>query len=398
MNDVRASARLADARIIVIDDHVDLVENLQEILADEGARVRSASSAAEGLRLACEPYEVALVDVRLPDAHGPDLVPRLRSGDGLQEVLLVTGHASIQDASEAVRHGAFAYVLKPFDSDELVATVERALDRVRLRRRAATLQAALARSEAALRTMVDTVQALLLVLDDDFRVAQANQAVVTATGFSLDDLLGAPLVDFVAPRDRECVRAACRGLEEGRPSASLEAAVLQRGPEGELRERTITWRLSRLRDAEAFRIYASGLDVTDFRDLERRTRLAEKLAAVGTVAAGLAHEIRNPLNAAGLQLQLLLRRIGRLSDDAKLVEPIETVQEEITRLGNLVTDFLLFARPKQINARDIDLVPVVGNRWVCSGPRPTTAASTCASSCRPRPWWSAPTRSACGRC
>jgi PAS domain S-box-containing protein len=353
--------RLADARILVIDDHTDLVENLQEILEQEGARVRSSASAAGGLELASEPFDVALVDVRLPDARGPSLVPRLKAGDGLQEVLLVTGHASIQDAVEAVRLGAFAYVLKPFDSEDLVATVERALDRVRLRRRAAALQAALEHSEAALRTMVDTVQALLLVLDEELRIVQANQAVVTATGASFGELLRAPFEAFIASHDRVGLRRGCEQVKRTGGIASFEAAVVQRTEQGEVRERTISWHLSGLRDQQGVRIYASGLDVTDIRDLERRTRLAEKLAAVGTVSAGLAHEIRNPLNAAGLQLELLERRIVKVSDDPRLVEPIETVREEIKRLSHLVTDFLSFARPRAINVRDADLVDVVRN-------------------------------------
>src|SRR5690606_23139127 len=107
------------------------------------------------------------------------------------------------------------------------------------------------------------------------------------------------------------------------------------------------------------RVYASGMDVTDLHDLERRTRLAEKLAAVGTVSAGLAHEIRNPLNAAGLQLQLLERRLSKLSQDPKLYEPVQTVQQEISRLSHLVSDFLAFARPQALNVTSLDLGPVV---------------------------------------
>ncbi len=352
--------QLADARIIVIDDHVDLVENLREILEEEGARVMTASSAGEGLRLAEQPFEVALVDVRLPDARGPFLVPKLKSGDGLQEILLVTGHASIQDAIEAVKAGAYAYVLKPFDPEELIQTVQRALAQVRLRRKAATLQAALERSEAALRTMVDTVQALLLVLDENCRVLQLNQAVVTATGRSAEEILGADWVEsFVPPRDQQVVRSACARVREGRDGVGLQSSVLRREPNGTLTERAVSWRLSGLQVEDGFRIYASGLDVTDIRELERRTRLAEKLAAVGTVSAGLAHEIRNPLNAAGLQLQLLERRLAKITDDPKVMEPAATVKEEIGRLGHLVTDFLTFARPQALNLRELDLRNVV---------------------------------------
>jgi PAS domain S-box-containing protein len=352
---------LRDALVLVVDDHADLAENLREILSDEGAIVRIAETAAQARLLAQSPFDVALVDVRLPDATGLELVPELKRDEGMQEVLLVTGHASIQDAIEAVRAGAYAYVLKPFDPEDLITTVARAVERVRLRRRAAMLQHALERSEAALRTMVDTVQALLLVLDERGQVVDANPAVATATGTSLEEIRGGNWVEAcVPPRDQRAFARACE-MAAGGVGVGVEAAVLQRNGGESLRERAVSWRLSGITVDDELRIYASGLDMTEIRDLERRTRLAEKLAAVGTVSAGLAHEIRNPLNAAILQLQLLERRVAKADVDGKIRETADIVRAEIGRLSHLVTDFLQFARPQAINPRDLDLVQCVGS-------------------------------------
>ena len=352
--------RLADARILVIDDHADLVENLQEILEGEGATVETADNAEAGLELAAKPFDVALVDVQLPDARGPKIVPQLKTGDGLQEVLLVTGNASIHDAAEAVKSDAFAYILKPFDSEDLVANVERACRQVALRRRAASLQARLGRSEEALRTLVDTVQALLLVLDGDLRVVQANPAVAAATGLSVEALQGADWLETcVPPRARQTAREAFSSLRGESEAVSMDGLITRRSAQGRLAERSISWQLSALGEGAAFRIYASGLDITDIAELERRTRMAEKLAAVGTVSAGLAHEIRNPLNAANLQLQLLERRVKKITEDPKVFEPLETVREEILRLGALVSDFLTFARPTAIDARPTNLCELI---------------------------------------
>jgi len=352
--------RLSGARVLVIDDHADLVENLNEILEGEGARVETADSAEAGLELARHAFDVALVDVRLPDARGPTLVPSLKTGDGLQEVLLVTGNASIHDAAEAVKSDAFAYILKPFDSEDLIATVERAFRQVSLRRRAASLQARLGRSEEALRTLVDTVQALLLVLDGDLRVVQANPAVAAATGLPVSELEGADWLETcVPPRARQAVREAFVSMRERSEAVSVDGLITRRSPEGRISERSISWQLAALGDGSAFRIYASGLDITDIAELERRTRMAEKLAAVGTVSAGLAHEIRNPLNAANLQLQLLERRVRKITDDANVMAPLETVREEILRLGALVSDFLTFARPTALSAASTNLCELI---------------------------------------
>ena len=115
---------LADAHVLVVDDHDDLAENLTEILEDEGARVTRAARASEAVERAKAGFDVALVDIRLPDATGLSLLPQLKqSGDAHGEVLLITGNASLDDAIAAVGQDAYAYVLKPFDPADLLATV-----------------------------------------------------------------------------------------------------------------------------------------------------------------------------------------------------------------------------------------------------------------------------------
>ncbi|HET6584502.1 MAG TPA: response regulator, partial [Nannocystaceae bacterium] len=331
-----AHAAIAGAQLLIIDDHRDLAANLGELLADAGAVVEEAGNAHDGLERARLGFDVALVDVRLPDALGLALVPRLRALDPLAAIVLITGHASIDDAISAVRAGAYAYVLKPFDSGELLVTLGRAVEQVRLARRAATLQRALERSEAELRTLVDTVEALLLVLDERGRILHANAAVATATGVPLAELYGAEWIERFVPRaEHATVASTLERVRSGESGVALESRVLGRVGT-EVYEHLVRWRLAGLATDTGFRIYASGIDMTDVRALERRTRLAEKLAAVGTVSAGLAHEIRNPLNAAGLQLQLLERRIAKLSADARVREPLALVHAEIARLSRLV--------------------------------------------------------------
>lgn len=104
---------------------------------------------------------------------------------------------------------------------------------------------------------------------------------------------------------------------------------------------------------------------------ERRMQ-ADRISAMQTMTAGLAHEVRNPLNAAKLQLELLERRLRRLHEDPKLIEPSELAQKEIERLTELLNDFLSFARPPELNVQDHDVCEIV--RHVCDLERITAEA------------------------
>ncbi len=347
---------LDDAHILIVDDERDLAENLREILEDEGALVSVAHSASEALRLLDGTFDVALLDMRLPDASGLDLIRRLRAAhEGPFETLLITGNASLEDAIAAVETGAYAYVLKPFDPPSLIANVDRALTKVRLEREAHNLAVALKRREANLRTLVDTVQALLVVMTPSGTIIHANPAAASAVGLTRKELEGQSWVEeFVIPPDRTRVRDAMARTLQGERVAHEHGVYAPGQPQRPPRRVQWSWASVTMETGER-RIYASGLDVTDLRAYEHRARIAEKLAAVGTLSAGLAHEIRNPLNAAALQLQLLARRASKLDGSEHLMPIVHTVQGEIGRLSHLVDDFLLFARPTHLRLSDVDL-------------------------------------------
>jgi signal transduction histidine kinase len=101
------------------------------------------------------------------------------------------------------------------------------------------------------------------------------------------------------------------------------------------------------------------LDTEDKLVARERRAHDERIAAMQTMTAGLAHEIRNPLNAAKLQLELLERRLHRAAVDARMIEPTALAKNEIERLTALLNEFLEFARPLPLHAQGCDVVAIV---------------------------------------
>ncbi len=351
-----------NAHILIVEDNEALAENMAELFTDEGADVRMAATAPAALEEArARGFDLAIVDVRLPDGvSGLDLAPSLREHSTEGELILVTGNATLDTAIAAVRHGAFAYVLKPFDPGDLLALGKRALSQVALRREREGLARELARSEALYRGVVDAVEALFIGFDAQGRIALCNRFTGSLTGFETERLAGRRLSDL-ATNEHEA-QAYDRLIERAlRGGAVGEAQLSIRTHGGD--KRVVRWTLVPLEAGpNAPVLLARGVDVTERLALQARTAESEAMAAIGRLTAGLAHEIRNPLNAAKLQLEVLARQARRLeSDDAarKIEERVDLVREELLRVASLAEEFLSLARPLALEREPVDLCDVV---------------------------------------
>jgi two-component system cell cycle sensor histidine kinase/response regulator CckA len=123
--------------VLVVDDDNQLLRTLRDILRHRGYAPLTAASGREGLELAgrtSPPPAVALVDLRLPDMDGTEVVRQLRALSEMTETVILTGHASVDSAVQALRQHSTDYLVKPVSPEHLLNTIERAGERVRRRR------------------------------------------------------------------------------------------------------------------------------------------------------------------------------------------------------------------------------------------------------------------------
>ena len=124
---------ISGKRILILDDEPNIGSSLRLILEREGFAVTVARTLTEA-KAAADRADVLLVDVRLPDGSGIDLLRQLRERDHPAPAIMISGHATIADAVEATRAGAFDFLEKPLSRDKVLLSVKNALEQASLRR------------------------------------------------------------------------------------------------------------------------------------------------------------------------------------------------------------------------------------------------------------------------
>ncbi|MFT3927695.1 MAG: response regulator [Myxococcales bacterium] len=365
-------------RVLVVEDNIALAENVAEMLGETGVDVALARDPASALRLAEERgFEIAIVDIGLGGKEsGLDLIPKLRRSSAHGEILLMTGNASLQSAIQAIRSGVYAYVTKPFEPEQFTTLVERALAQVALKREKHGLAQRLAASEALYRGVVDAAEACILGIDAEGAIRFANPFALERLAQTPTGLLGRDFLSLAAPESLSLVRKAIASATAG------ESVREQEVRHGGGPVRIIRWTFTPLArghwesnvvvgaGGDGAVVLAVGIDLTDRLELERKNAEGEAMAAMGTLATSLAHEIRNPLNAAKLQLELMVRRVAKISGEhtAQLTAPVEVVRTELARLSTLLDEFLSLARPRQLVRRPCSIKELFDGVTILTAP------------------------------
>ncbi len=202
------------SKLLTVDDAPEIREIVSEILQMHGFDVTEAGSAAElKVKLEGEQQDVVLLDLKLPDGDGLDLLPLIKQKWPDTEVIVLTGNASIDVAVAATKHGAYQFIQKPFDPKSLILQVERALEHKALSTEATSLRNALSGMSGSGGAPIFQSASMKSVVRTIERIAPADVSVLITGESGTGKEVITDLIHGLSPRAKgPCIKINCAAL------------------------------------------------------------------------------------------------------------------------------------------------------------------------------------------
>ena len=342
-------------KLLIIDDNADMREYIGRLLS-ETYDLQFAANGEEGRRVAlASPPDLVLTDVMMPVLDGIGLVRSLRADERTRTVpiIMLSARAGQEARVEGLEAGADDYLTKPFTAAELSARVATHIKMAAIRKEAEM-------RERALRAEAERAHAELQVerkrLAEVFQNAPAFIAVLRGPEFVFEmtnpqyqqvignrEIVGLPITEALPEVVEQGIVELLRGVyETGVPYVGQGfRAELERSP-GQMKEAFFDFVYQPVRgaDGSVSRIIVLGIDVTERHMAQEALVRSEKLAAVGRLAASIAHEINNPLAAVTNLLYLI--DAAAVEDEVKRY--VQMADQELRRVTQITTQTLRFHR------------------------------------------------------
>ncbi|HAO21154.1 MAG TPA: hypothetical protein DCQ37_12170, partial [Desulfobacteraceae bacterium] len=325
-------------KILVVDDDADVLDTLKFALTMEDYEVLTATNGQDALKvLQSAVIDLVVTDIKMPVMNGMELMRHIRDFDNEIEIIALTGHATVEIAVEALKNGgAFDFLRKPMeDVNQLFLTIEKALERRRLRRENKRIDIALKASERFNQAIIDSLPFNILVLDKSGVILKANrtwhdfvkeQSVPAGIGSSFWETCGSRI------DDKEVISGIRSVLNGEAHRFEKEFLCKQSCPE--------KWFLLQACCLEngAEQTVISQVDITRIKELETHLIHGHKMQSVATLAGGIAHQFNNALSGITGAVELLKMSVSD-TDAQKWLSVMESSSETMIRLTRQLLSF-----------------------------------------------------------
>lgn len=205
--DPGASAGHDELRLLAVDDRPEMIRSLVALLETQGYEIATAQNGSEAIDLLSRhDFDVVLLDLLMPGVSGHGVIQHAAEAGLDTKIIVVSGDPSFAGVKQALTHGAYDFIKKPYEAEELLATVERAANQLRLERENRAMQQQLRASENLHRFIVNRSPDLVYLLDPQGCFTFVNERFETLLGYAPEELIGEHFSRVIDPSDADSAR------------------------------------------------------------------------------------------------------------------------------------------------------------------------------------------------
>ncbi|MEE4606581.1 MAG: response regulator [Desulfobacteraceae bacterium] len=353
-------------KILIIDDERRMCESLRILFGTKGYDVSTAGSGEEAREiLQNRRFDVALVDMVIPETDGHQLMDLINEKNPDTDVIVITGNDSLDFAIGALKRGAYDYVRKPFEFEELLITVENALKQKKLKKENKLIHGKLAWSESRYRRLVENSPDIIYALDEAGNFTFISNAAERLLCVDREQLINKHYSTIIHEDDQERAKWFFNERRTGERSATgIELRLISSGESEEpktceVRHLTIELKSTGIYDKNVkdrskkfLGTYGVARDISDRKRLETQLRHAQKMEAVGTLAGGIAHDFNNLLMGIQGYASLIMLKTDREHPNYKNLNSIEML---VQNGADLTKQLLGFARDGKFDVKSTNM-------------------------------------------
>ena len=336
------------AKVLVVDDEPRMCDSLKFFLANEGYEIQTRNSGREALdALAIDDFDLVLLDLILPDIGAAEIMDYINSQAPDTFVIVFTGHDSSESAVASLKQGAFDYLRKPFEHEELLKRVKNALAQKALKIERRRAEEELVGAKEDWENTFDAITDMVMLLDNQHRIIRVNSSAAKALNTTKENLVGKKCYEAVHGRRRRIEQCPLPLTIKTLKAQTKEITVPNLGGTFICSTAPILGHPGKLRG------YAHTLkDITQSKRLEAQLHQAQKLEAIGTLAGGIAHDFNNVLMSirGHASLALVYAEDGRPHS-----EHLKGIEDSVQRGAELTKQLLGFAKGGKYEVKPTDL-------------------------------------------